>query len=53
MAAHSDAVSLPVGDADELPRTMVTPFVAFTGIVAKDSQGAQFNLLHGTSGATA
>ena len=25
MAAHSDAVSLPEGDADELPKTMVTP----------------------------
>ena len=25
MAAHSDAVSLPEGDTDELPETMVTP----------------------------
>jgi hypothetical protein len=25
MASHSDAVSLPEGDADELPKTMVTP----------------------------
>jgi hypothetical protein len=27
MAAHSDAVSLPEGDADELPGTMVTPLL--------------------------
>ncbi len=25
MAAHSDPVSLPEGDADEFPETMVTP----------------------------
>jgi hypothetical protein len=34
MAAHSDPVNLPEGDADELPRTMV-PSCSFTGIVAK------------------